>query len=591
MSFETESANKQFQLNIVISIDGTYYSKYQVDSGLVIDSNKIGIVDKARVNPFTVDLRNVRTTIQSSSFTLLDKDEIISVAIGNSPTQLMDSEAIIYVGFITGSFDWTDYKEISRTRINNCSKSVNTYSFNAREVVDFVNQQMFLTQDSLNADINPTDTTITTQGINITSFPTSGAIKIGDEFMQYTGISGDDLTGVSRGDRGTTATDHDQGDSILLVTDLGPINPITAMLQVMVSPGGGGTYDVLSDGLGIDQSLIDIAKFESIRDNNFSADLYDFTLYDIGNGLQFLEQEVMLATNTRLFADDGKISLALLDQIEIGAVVPKIDETSITAQPSWAINANKLVNRVVMRYDYDEATKKYTRALIFEDADSITNYGLKKTLEYKFKAVRAAQNGASIVQDRATRLLERLSTPSAEVSVSTHFSEVNNNISDKVDLEHRYLPSQGGGLGFSEQLEILSRAIDFNTGKVNFKLQFTSYSGLRIGLIAPSPLISNIQSQIQFDVPDGSCYAIGYKLELFDTLTNSFTGDPTATVQSVTGNTIVIDNVWVTTLLTTHRIKFSNYNIASSGQRASYAFIGNNGGFFDDGSKSYEIIF
>ena len=111
MSFETESANKQFQLNIVLQIDGVYYSQFQVDSGLTIDSDKLGVVHQARINPFSVDLRSVRTTIQSLSFTLLDKDEIISVAIGNSPTQLVDVEVIMYVGYITGSFDFADYKE------------------------------------------------------------------------------------------------------------------------------------------------------------------------------------------------------------------------------------------------------------------------------------------------------------------------------------------------------------------------------------------------------------------------------------------------------------------------------------------------
>ena len=150
MSFTSEVANKQHQLNLVLSIDGTFYSKFQVDTdttdiagtGSKIDADKIGIVDKVSINPFKVDIRDVRTTIQTVSFTLLDLDELISITIGNDTTQLLNKEVILRVGFINtdiggrSDFDLSDYLLISRTRIKNITKRENKYSFSATEVSD-----------------------------------------------------------------------------------------------------------------------------------------------------------------------------------------------------------------------------------------------------------------------------------------------------------------------------------------------------------------------------------------------------------------------------------------------------------------------
>ena len=64
----------------------------------------------------------------------------------------------------------------------------------------------------------------TTTGIILTDatlFPTTGTsfVKINDEEISYTGISGSELTGVTRGVRGTTAASHNGGDTVTNTTD------------------------------------------------------------------------------------------------------------------------------------------------------------------------------------------------------------------------------------------------------------------------------------------------------------------------------------------------------------------------------------
>jgi len=63
-----------------------------------------------------------------------------------------------------------------------------------------------------------------TSGITLTDatlFPSTGTsfIKINDEEISYTGISGSELTGVTRGVRGTTASAHNGGDTVTNTTD------------------------------------------------------------------------------------------------------------------------------------------------------------------------------------------------------------------------------------------------------------------------------------------------------------------------------------------------------------------------------------
>lgn len=66
-----------------------------------------------------------------------------------------------------------------------------------------------LTQSTLAGTINSIVTTITLA--STTGFPTAGAVTIDNEVIFYTGISGADLTGCTRGSDGTTAASHASG--------------------------------------------------------------------------------------------------------------------------------------------------------------------------------------------------------------------------------------------------------------------------------------------------------------------------------------------------------------------------------------------
>lgn len=592
MSFSTELASTDFQINIVISIDSIFYSQFQVDAdstdiigtGSLIDSDKVGVVDKANTTPTSVDFRTVKTSLNTVNFSLIDLDLIISNTIGASSTQLLEEDVVVFVGFITGSFDMSDYIEIARPIVKKISHKENVYKFTCVAVTDLLSKDIFTLFGVLNGAINDSVTTLTLD--DASSFPSSGIIRIDNEFIAYTGKSVNNLTGLSRADLSSTADSHDDDSQVFNVVDTGTVNPIDLMLDIMKSPDNG----TLADGLNIDPARIDSTAFTDIRDSFFSGELFQFFLVEIGNGLAFLEDELLLATNTRFVEDNGKISLAILDQIDLSTTPPVIDEDTIITTPTWNLNSDKIINQVEIKWNFSEGLNKFSRTSPFSDSDSISTFGSKSPLKMEFKGVRAASGGSAIVTNRASRILARLATPKAQIKVNTFFKNIELIPGSNVTLEHRYVPQEGASLGIIQQLEIQSRAIDLTSARVSFDLAYTSFSGLRIGVIAPSPLIVSVVSQKIFTVPDGACYRSGDFLRLWDDLSLDYFSDVDNEILSVIGNTITMVNNFTTTLTTSIRVKISDYDQASVFQQTKYAFVGLNVGNFADGTKSYEIL-
>ena len=93
--------------------------------------------------------------------------------------------------------------------------ALNSFKFSASEVASATSALTFrshsvyvvrIPYSTLSAAINNSVTTI---GVtSATNYPTAGTIQIGDELIDYTGKSGNDLTGCTRGAHSTTAAAH-----------------------------------------------------------------------------------------------------------------------------------------------------------------------------------------------------------------------------------------------------------------------------------------------------------------------------------------------------------------------------------------------
>jgi hypothetical protein len=583
MSFDAELAKDHYQINIVIKIKDHYFSRFPIDSGLTIDA-KYQCVGKCSINPAIVDIRSVRTTLSSLSFTLVDLDGAVSSLLSTEENSLMGDDVIMYQGFITGSFDWSDYQIISQGVINKINKKENIYNFKAKELMTKLNDDFYDHFDSLIVELTQGETT-NIQLYDVGGFADSGKVEIDGEFINYTGrdLVNNYLTGLTRSDLNSTAKAHSIDTNVYRVDELED-NPFDILLKTMISPSGGGVYSVLDQGLNISQNEIDIAQIESIRDASFSGDQYRFYMHDVGNALKFYEREIMEATNCRFVNRDGLISIAELDQVIPGEIVPEINEQTIVGFPNWSKDSDRIINEIIINYNFNEGLNQYTRTDTYLDQNSIDTYNKKNRLNFSFKGIQSDLSGFAIVKSRAEKLLERLATPQTRIKIKTHFKNSNFNIGDKVNLIHRYLPSSSG-LGIDDQIEILSRGIDLNSALVNFDLQYTSSFNLRFALIAPSPLIVSVTSQSIFEVPDGSAYRESYKISI---------DEEVKTIIDVTGNIITVDSDFITILDETKRVKFPPYDTPwSNTQKNKYIAISfnDNQNFPSDDSSPYLISF
>lgn len=585
---------KNYRGNVVILLDGVYYAIRQPDSGLSIPGSEARSVISLTVNPTSVDFKKANQTISSYSFRILDKNLLISKEFENNETLLLGQEVRIWIGRSGVNMDFSEYFELPRVFVQKISHADNSYNFSCKDSTDTMVKDVYNLQTLLQANITNATTAFLVSSTE--GFEPSGYLKLEDEIVSYSSITATQFQGIIRGEFGTTPVAHDFGTDIFELFELNG-NPIDLILQIWTSTGLGtnGTYDVLPKGLGIDQSLIDITEMETLRTNFFSGDVWNLFAYDIDNTLKFLEEELFQGTGTRLIANsNNKISLTLLDQADFDeASSNPIDEDSIDAYPKWEVDIKDVISTIEILYDFDEITQKYLYKKTFFDAAAETNFGKIKPLTFKLKGIRESLSGNLIINSLGQRLLSRFSTARPEIEISTQIDKSLLNVGDKVLLTSTQIPSGSGSLFFVDSLEIVSRAINYLTGDVKFKLQFTSYAGVRGSYIGPCTSIETVfsQSSIEFPAGRGDSYETGWKVRLFNKVTYSYEVDPVNTILSIVGDVITFENPWTTTLdNAVHAIRFADYDQVAESQK-KFAFIGKFAGSdFDDGSKPYKIM-
>lgn len=583
---------KNFTPNVVIRIKGEYFSIHNPDSGLVIpESNQV--LKNLTLNPAQVNLQKVTQTIASYSMRIQPQESFVKL-LQDDTTVLLNETVEIWLGRIGVDMDFSGYFKLIDTKIRAMDYKDGTFNIRSREAFDLMTREVFNLQSTLPADINDTVTTIQGDFIN---WPASGKTKIGNETITFASRDDGNLFGVVRG-VDSDAEGHGQGESNLYIWQVTG-NPVDILLQILLSQGDGGTYDVLSAGLGISESLIDIAKFESIRDEFFLTETYSIDIYEIEDTLsELIEIEFLQSLNVRFATTDlQKIGITILDQAEFSTATKSISERSISSAPKWTIQQDKLSNVIEMKWDFDPATEKYGSVQKYKDQDSIDKYGESKPLKFKFKGIKSSSGGAAIILDRATRLLLRFKTPTPSISLNTHLDKSLYSVGDKVTVTSREMPGATGTLNFADTLEIVSRAISHATGTVQFKLAYTSYTGVgNLAYIAPANSIVTVISQkkITVGVGLGDQWELGYFVRIYNKETclyETFGGiEEIKEISEINDDEIVFDSNFETTINPLkHILRFADYDETNQEQK-SFCFIGQAGELpFADGSPPYKI--
>jgi len=586
---------KKYIGNVVIQIASNYFAIRQPDSGLVISSPYDKCVSSLLLNPTQIDLRKVTTTISTFSFRLLDKDGIITALVLGDAAALIGQEVRIFLGRSETGMSFSEYYELPRTDIKKCDHSDNTYNFSTSEKTERMAKPIYDKKSALSVDIL-IGTTIWTMRDSLATFPSSGFLKVDNEFVSYSGV---DLvlnrfTGVIRGELNSTPAVHSANADTSLVETVTD-NPLNIILKILISGGGGGAYDTLQSGLGISNALIDIAGIEALRDDLFIGVSYTLSIYDVDSALKFLEDELLMPNNLRFTNSlSSKVTLAILDKARFVEEDDIIDENTMTKYPKWSIDGAKVTNVLVVNWGFNEGTGKYEKRDRKTDAASILTYREQTALTFNFKGIKSAAGGQALVDDFSDRLLARLSTPSPDVSINTHIDKSLQNVGDKAYLVSSQIPAADGTLNFASNLEITSRSINLTNGDVSLKLAFTSFTNIRSGFIAPSDSVFGITSQkiITLAAGRGAYYLAGWQIRLWDNVSQVYLADAINTIESVSADVITFQNNWTTTLATgNHRIRFADYDDVIESQRR-YCFLSANGANFTfDNKPTYKVTY
>ena len=596
-SYSSLISNKKFKGNVVIRLGGAgpFYTIHTPDADALgtIVTEKHGYIKDFKQNAQTLDVENARTTFATFTFQLIDKDNYITSLFASNPEIFTGFEVEVWLGRIGESHDFQDYYKLQKTEVSRVTFSGEVFTFTSKEITERLKRAVFNVRSILDADTAAGASTIVAEN-TISDFPASGTIKLGSEFLAYS--SKVDLTKTFTL-TGTTAEAHDAGDDILNVVDVTGENPIDFFLKFIISGSGDGApWDVYSDGLGIPGAEIDISEITtSVRDVSFAGESFDFRLYGIEDGLEFLQEEILKPCSCRIvFSENSLISLTVLDQVVFSAALKKFNSDNIVENSlNYVADDTKIRNVIRFFYDYNHSTENYESIWEQRDALSIARFGERKALEVKSKGIKSASDGLNIAQDRSARWLSRLKNLTPRISLSTQVDVHLANNGERVQVTAD-LPTEIGDRYFAKELEITKKTFDPLKGTVKFDVGFTTYTGLREAFISPTDHVAVVNSQSSIDIATGRGlkWVTGWKVALYvDTFTR-VAGEALNEIASISGDTITFVNPFVTTLTTAHYIKFPNYSeLAAGADQKRYSFISNGAANFADGTPPYQITF
>lgn len=586
MLYSDALPDKKYVPNVIVRFMSQYFSIRQPDSGLVVPSQNNGLLSSLSLNPSTVDPFRPSVAINSNSFKILDRNQAVTTLFNGNLSLFQGELCEIWLGRVGVGMDFSEYLKLTDTYISKVSRQDGAYTFQTQEVKDRLNKDVYSEQTKLAVDILSATTVITLQ--SPPANPT-GLVKIDDEFISYTGVSGNQITGCVRGEQGSIPASHSLGSDVFFCEVISG-NPIDILLGLLISPAGGGPYSTYDDGGNIDENLVDVSEFEEIRDEFFVGQTYNFVLYQIDNLKQFIENEILSPAGIRLRSNNNsKIGLGILNKPVINVDAPDLDDDQFTTRPQYSVDETKIVNHLNIQWGYDWPNERFTKINTYNDTPSVAEFGDKKAVTLSFKGVQSQ----ALVDEIAYYYFLRFAFPKPQISASAHMSASAWELLEKAPVISDQIPTVSGDLNFGESLEIISKAINYNTGDVRFQLSFTQFTGLRICFLAPSDTILTFVDQKTVNVGSGrgSQYRVGWKMRLYNNTTRNWNGDPVNTISSISGDTITFQNNWATTLVNGgYKITFADYDDVTE-QQKKFCFISDNGNTFSDGLPSYLISY
>lgn len=420
-----------------------------------------------------------RSSIGALDFNILDKDLIVTNIV--KTTSLRGRKVTFKVGFL--DIDAADFLTLFTGFVTNvvASPEFLQYSFNVRDVQFLTNSGNLFEPvlAKLSSDIDALVTTVPVD--STTGFPSSGFFAIEEEMMAYGGTTATSFTSVIRAQKDSDPAPHKSGKKVteLVVLGDGGINPITLLLQILISTGtgSGGTYDVLPEawGLGIDPALINVAQFEAKRDEHIPALEVEFRLLAREKASTFIPIEFFKVLGAYpIVQGDGRLSIKFFERPIPDISIPHLNTDNIRNVRSFDLNLDQTYNNLVWEFDWDPTIKTYKTSISFEDADSIAKFGKQAPRIYGSKGLRTVLFGPSFADNRKGFIFFRYATPPPILALGCHFNQLLLEAGDQVFFSHPLPPNVvTGDRGYAfARMEVTERRNDLDRTRTDLTIQF-----------------------------------------------------------------------------------------------------------------------
>lgn len=316
---------------------------------------------------------------------------------------------------------------------------------------------------------------------------TYGYVKVGDEWIRYTGKTADTFTGCTRGVLNTKAVEHtvdpnasaDRRPKVEegIYLELPAVKLIYAILTGAIH--GTSPTQTLPEHwhLGIPSSFVRLSDFTGI-----GVDLWDTTLDTNGfvvrfeglsktDGKKFLESElyILLGCYSPIYSD-GTIGLKRMNQVLANAAyVMQLDQRNVIKHGALEHDLSGMHNR--LQIDWNWNGERFTRSTLFIDAQSVSTHGSAPLKTLRFKGLHGSRHTEAIIRKRLDAFRDRYTSPPQRTTVSVLSSlnglGVGDIIRDRMPNVRDYA---GSTQNIDRSFEIQKRSVDYISGDVELEL-------------------------------------------------------------------------------------------------------------------------
>lgn len=337
------------------------------------------------------------SSISQMNIALVDVNESITELIspGFLITDILARQATVWLGFGNTSFP-DDYIRIFRGTIDDVKSQVGKIIFTLSHPDTKKKQEIFIKNDKLlDGAITDSQTTITLDSTTDMMTRIAGpdgsfdssisyGIRIEDEVIFYTGISGNDLTGCTRGELGTTAAAHsDEAEVSSFHTITGTVMDLA--LKIMLS-GWNGPYE----------ENVEVTNFEVLGDSTMLDNAIYFDGVDVADVYGVVVGDYVTTTGATNGANN--VTLKQVDQ------VVKTDEGSYIVVNGVTFVTETATSAVIdFRSQYDTfhpgaGLKMHNNEVDIEEHERIKRWFLSSA-EYEFY-IRDTVNGKEFIEQQ-----------------------------------------------------------------------------------------------------------------------------------------------------------------------------------------------